>query len=78
MQVKYCSEVIQILIGFFYKHYPNSRLATCVSVIAGSSLCIAGAFIIHDTALNGQHSFADENKSKTGKTKMMDFISVSN
>lgn len=45
MQVKYCSEVIQMLIGFFYKHYPNSRLATCVSVIAGSFLCIAGAFI---------------------------------
>jgi len=33
---------------------------------------------IHDTALNGKNSTADEIKSKTGRTKMMDFISVSN
>ncbi|MBQ6430746.1 MAG: hypothetical protein IJJ99_02560 [Oscillospiraceae bacterium] len=33
---------------------------------------------IHDTALNGEYSFADDIESKTGKTKMMDFISISN
>lgn len=33
---------------------------------------------IHDTALKGAYSFADDIISKTGKTKMMDFISVSN